>query len=337
MKARYRLFLRRKSVYYAFDNSTKKFQSLNTKDPDEAARLLATLNEATRQAAMNLRIARVYLQHSDPTFSSRTWQNVMDEMAKMKTGNTLLRWQTAMREKPFDRIRKIPLIETRPEHLITMLNEGTVSTNIFLRRLHNFALDMNWLPAPIIVRKHWPRIHFKDKRGLTLEEHRKILISERNQEWQAYYQMLWHTGGAQTDVACLSADNIDWQNKVISFARMKTGSVVQLHFGREAEQILSDLPGEGFLFPHIAGMKESDRAKAFIRRCRLAGVAGVSLHSYRYSWAERAKAAGYPERFAQEALGHGSKAVHRAYARHAEMKIPSLEDYEQRAKEKAQV
>ena len=35
--------------------------------------------------------------------------------------------------------------------------------------------------------------------------------------------------------------------------------------------------------------------------------------------------------FAQEALGHNSNAVHRAYAKRALMKIPSLEDYEQRA------
>ena len=40
---------------------------------------------------------------------------------------------------------------------------------------------------------------------------------------------------------------------------------------------------------------------------------------------------GYPERFAQEALGHNSKAVHRAYAKRASMKIPSLEDYEKKA------
>jgi hypothetical protein len=30
-------------------------------------------------------------------------------------------------------------------------------------------------------------------------------------------------------------------------------------------------------------------------------------------------------------VGHNSKAVHRAYAKRALMKIPSLEDYEQRA------
>jgi hypothetical protein len=40
---------------------------------------------------------------------------------------------------------------------------------------------------------------------------------------------------------------------------------------------------------------------------------------------------GYPERFAQEALGHNSKAVHRAYAKKALMKIPSLQEYEERA------
>jgi hypothetical protein len=48
----------------------------------------------------------------------------------------------------------------------------------------------------------------------------------------------------------------------------------------------------------------------------------------------RAKIAGYPERFAQEALGHNSKAVHRAQAKRALMKIPSLEAYENQAAQK---
>jgi len=56
----------------------------------------------------------------------------------------------------------------------------------------------------------------------------------------------------------------------------------------------------------------------------------VSLHSYRYAWAERAKTVGYPERYAQEALGHKSKAVHRAYAKKARVELPSLESYEKK-------
>ena len=55
--------------------------------------------------------------------------------------------------------------------------------------------------------------------------------------------------------------------------------------------------------------------------------------AYLSARAERAKIAGYPERFAQEALGHNNKAVHRAYARKAKVELPSLGEYErQRAK-----
>ena len=49
MKLRYRLFLRRKSVYYAFDDTTKTFASLKTKDKAEANRLLMAMNEAGKQ------------------------------------------------------------------------------------------------------------------------------------------------------------------------------------------------------------------------------------------------------------------------------------------------
>jgi hypothetical protein len=37
---------------------------------------------------------------------------------------------------------------------------------------------------------------------------------------------------------------------------------------------------------------------------------------------------GFPERFAQQALGHNSKAVHRAYAKNAAVTVPSLTDWE---------
>jgi hypothetical protein len=52
------------------------------------------------------------------------------------------------------------------------------------------------------------------------------------------------------------------------------------------------------------------------------------MAKYRYAWAERALKCGYPERFAQQALGHNSKAVHHAYSKHAEVTVPSLDDLE---------
>jgi integrase len=336
MKLRYRLFLRRKSVYYAFDDTTKTFTSLKTKDKAEATRLLMAMNEAGKQPAMNLSLARVYLRHSDPMVSVRTWQNVLDEIIGIKTGPTQARWKSAARDKAFDLIRDRILIETQAEHLLAVLRTGTVSTNAFLRKVHNFALDMNWLPATVIPRRQWPAIHYKEKRAITLEEHQKIIAAEMNRERKTLYQLCWHLGASQGDIANLKGEDVDWTNNTVSFVRKKTGVPVLVHLGAEALNLFKDLPSEGVLFPYLSRVRAGDRATEFASRCRQLGISGVTLHSYRYAWAERAKTVGYPERFAQEALGHNSKAVHRAYAKRALMKIPSLEDYEQRAASKVE-
>jgi hypothetical protein len=99
-------------------------------------------------------------------------------------------------------------------------------------------------------------------------------------------------------------------------------------FGKEVEEILATLPKSGPLFPYLQTVRAGDRATEFKQRCVGLGIQGVSLHSYRYALAERAKTAGYPERFAQEALGHNSKAGHRAYARKAKVELSPLSEYE---------
>lgn len=331
MKQRYRLYRRKAGgKFYVHDAQTGKQESLGTSDRTEAQRLLHTRNEAERQPAMNLQIARAYLVASDPQIVTRNWQLVMDEAGKLKTGPTRQRWERAMKDKAFDFIRQSPILETRAEHFLRVLENGTVCTNIFLRRLHNFALDMSWLPWPLIPKKRWPEISFKDKRAITWEEHKKVLAGESNAELRDYYELLWHFGASQTDMASLRVEDIDWANQTISYARMKTGSRAMIRFGDNIVNILKRRPETGYLFPQIVRWKESDRAKAFIRRCRLVKVSGVSLHSYRYAWAERARTCGFPERFAQEALGHGSKAVARAYAKKATVLVPSLEEYERK-------
>jgi integrase len=220
------------------------------------------------------------------------------------------------------------LLETQAEQLLQVLEKGTVSTNVHLRKLHNFCMDMNWLPWPIIPRKQWPVIQFKEKRAITLTEHDAITARETNRERKDFYKLCWHLGASQGDIAALRAKDVDWENQTISFFRKKTGVPVIVNLGPTALEILKDLPSEGVLFPYLSRVRSGDRATEFKQRCRGLGIEGISLHSYRYAWAERAKVAGYPERFAQEALGHNSKAVHRAYAKHAQMKLPALEDYE---------
>lgn len=107
-----------------------------------------------------------------------------------------------------------------------------------------------------------------------------------------------------------------------------SGEPARLTIGTKLARILKQLPSGGDLFPTIKTSSANHRAAEFRRRCRVAGVAGVSLHSYRYAWAQRAKTAGYPQRFAQAALGHGSRAIHEAYARSAVVVCPPLDQYE---------
>jgi integrase len=330
MKQRFILF-RRAGVFYYEDTTTGKQLSLRTKDEAEAITLLNAKNESFRQPVLNRQIARTYLAATDSAMATRIWQTPMDEMTKTKAGSTRVRHEVAMKDKAFDLIRNLPILETHSAHFLKVLELGKVSTNVYLRRIHNFALDMNWLPWPILPKRQWPQVRYKDKRAITFEEHQRITAAEVNPERKNLYQLCWHLGASQGDIANLKGEDVDWTNNTVSFVRKKTGVPVIVHLGAEALNLFKDLPAEGMLFPYLATVRAGDRATEFGQRCRQLGISGVTLHSYRYAWAERAKTCGYPERFAQEALGHNSKAVHRAYAKRTQMKLPSLEDYEQRA------
>ena len=329
MRTRYRLYLREKTGrYYLHDDVTGKQESLKTKDKATALRLFHSRNEAEQQPAVNLQIARAYLAATDKDIGTRDWQYVMDELVKLKSNETQRRWLVAIKDKALNSIRHLSILQTRSEHFLRVLEAGKVSTNVYLRRIHNFALDMNWLPWPVLAKRQWPKVKHGDKRAVTLEEHNAIVARETNAERKAFYQLAWHLGASQTDIALLQAKDIDWENKIVSYARKKTNSIALMRFDEGMAAVLRTLPSEGPLFPYLATVRAGDRATEFKQRCEGLGIKGISLHSYRYAWAERAKKAGYPERFAQEALGHNSKAIHRAYARKAQVELPSLAEYE---------
>jgi integrase len=330
MKLRFRLFQRKNGIFFCEDRQTGAQASLRTTDPGEAERLLNAKNEAQAQPSFALHIGRVYLAAADPEIAKRNWRSTVESLIKTKQGENAQRWERATKDKALSPLWKLPLVETRPEHFLEMLHRGSVSTNVFLRRLHNFAVGLGWLPTPVLPPKQWPRVHHKVKRAITQDEHTKIIARELNAERRAFYQMLWELGGAQGDVAKLSAEDIDWKHKSISYFRAKTGQAARISFDEEMETILRALPSKGPLFPYLRPLRASDRATEFKQRCQGLGIEGVTLHSYRYSWAERAREAGYPERAAQEVLGHGSKAVHRAYARKANPQLVTIGAWKKR-------
>jgi integrase len=261
----------------------------------------------------------------------------MEHITAKKTDETRRQWEVAIKDKNFDCIRHLPVAETRPEHFDRVLADGKVSTNVYLRRIHNHALGMEWLLKSVIPRLQWPRPVFKQKRAITAEEHAAIVARELNPERRDFYELLWHTGASQTDAVCLTAEDVNWNTRTISCCRKKlkgrTGvKPALIRFGDEVAAILRRRPRSGPLFPYLRTVRPGDRATEFKQRCEGLKIKGVTLHSYRYAWAERALQCGYPERFAQQALGHNSKAVHHAYSKHAEVTVPSLDDWEKQWK-----
>jgi integrase len=331
MKTKYTMFRRDNGVFYAQNTTTGKQNSLHTKDETEAKSLLNARNEAQRQPVLNLHLARAYLTASDPAFVERTWQIVMEQLQSRGKDSSRERYATVFKSASFDALRKKKLLETTADDFFAIFKDGKVSIINFLKRLHNFALSLGWIAIPIVAPYLWPKYEPKDRRGITLAEHENVLAVEKKAEWKLFLELLWETGAAQSDAVSMTAEDIDPQSRTITYFRMKTGSRAQFTISKKLETVLSHLPTTGPLFPNLSKFTANDRASRFRRRCHRAGVSGVTLHSYRYAWAERAKVAGMPERFAQAGLGHNSKAIHRAYAKKAEIVVPSLEDYEAKA------
>ena len=201
--------------------------------------------------------------------------------------------------------------------------------------MHNYATDMGWLPVPIIAKRKWPKLKHGETRATTRAEHELILAGEKTPERRDYYDLCWYTGGSQGDIAALEGANVDAEKGTIHYKRRKTAVEVMQRQGKMVKTILERRPKSGPLFPNLIKMRASDRATEFKRLCRRVGVSGITLHSYRYAWAERAAENGFEERYAQAALGHNSKAVARAYARHAKTLIPALEEYEEKNRVKS--
>src|SRR5438105_10132682 len=334
VQLKYRLYRRRNGVFYWPENDSRKQGALRTSERREAERLLNAMNESHREPTLNLNLARAYLAAHDPRMAKRTWQAVMDEMATHGIPTTQTRCARGFRSKAYNPIRDKALVQTTGEDLLAVIHANGNCVAHYLRRLHNLALDLGWLAWPILAKRAWPKTRSESKRAITAEEHRAVIASEKNPERRAYYDLLYETGAAQTDAANLTAEDIDWQNGVLVYRRKKLGPFSEpcrLTIGNKLRALLEALPSSGDLFPNVKRTSANHRAAEFRRRCRVAGIDGVSLHSYRHAWAQRAKSAGYPQRFAQAALGHSSRAVHEAYARDAIVICPPLEAYENRA------
>jgi len=215
--------LPRNAIFYWQENDSSRQGTLRTTDRREAERLLNAMNESHREPTLNLNLARAYLAAHDPKMAQRTWQAVMDEMATHGIPTTRERCARGFRSKAYDPIRNKPLVQTTGADLLAIIHANGNCVAHYLRRLHNLALDLGWLPWPILAKRAWPKIRSQSKRAITAEEHAAVIASEKNPERHAYYEMLYETGAAQTDAANLTGENIDRTNGLLIYRRKKLG------------------------------------------------------------------------------------------------------------------
>lgn len=269
MKTRYRLIRRghRGGAFYCVDTTTGKRTSLRTVGEEETRQVVEAKNQALRQPVLNLQIAKAYLAGTDHGVATRTWQHALDALIATKKGSNQTRWRTAAKDKAFTPLLERVLIETPGELLLQVLQRGKVSTNVYLRRLHNFCADMGRLPWPLIPKRQWPAVTFKEELAITLEEHQRIIAAAVNPERKTLYPLCWHLGASQGDIAGLQGGDVDWEHGTVSFTRTKTGVAVIVHLGNEALDLFKNFAQRRTttaLPRHRAGRGPGNRVRAAV-------------------------------------------------------------------------
>ena len=251
MKNRYRLIRRAYGIYYSYDKETGHKESLQTDQRIPAERLIAAKNQAFEQPALNKGMAKVFLSAASPEFASRTWNAVMEHYVKSGVASTRDRKERVFRSRPFVVLRTLKLVDTEAIHLLNIIEhkQSGNSTQHYLRRLHNFALHLGWLLSPVMADAVWPQVRKVKFTAITEEEHERIIAREGNKERKLYYQMLWETGGSQSDIAALTWDQIDLEAGIIRFSRRKLmgkeGGDSLLRIGPRISALLAQMPPKG--------------------------------------------------------------------------------------------
>lgn len=159
MQNKFRLYERYNGTFYAQEIETGLRETLKTKDRPTAELKLSAMNQAASQPAFNREMARVYLRGTDPEFCDRTWKHVADNVASQYAGPTEKRWAKFIRSAPLKQLLGKKLSEIGAAEMLAVMShpKAGTSTNVFLRNLHNRALDLEWLLKPALSKRSWLR------------------------------------------------------------------------------------------------------------------------------------------------------------------------------------
>ena len=262
------------------------------------------------------------------TINTVTWDTLISTFIQTGCKATVERKLRELGNKRWDKLKQLPIAATNGCDFLALLNSGGTKTKVYLGTLQNLALEMGLLTHPVLPKRLWPKLPKRPVRAITEKEHRRLRSNLCTVRWRCFLDILWETGAAQTDAASLRIEELT--GGVIVYERCKTKVRAAQQISPELQRVLTGVAAgrtRGYYLPAIQRMDSKDRATIFRRKCIALGISGVTLHSYRYAWAERAFQLQMPERLAMVALGHNSAAIHRAYAKNAKVVCPSLSGF----------
>ncbi len=176
------------------------------------------------------------------------------------------------------------------------------------------------------------------RQPFTIEQVQAILKAARG-DWRGVIMVALYTGARLQDVANLRWENVDLQNKWISFRAGKTKQRMKLPMHEALHEFLLELPApdssKAFLFPTVAGKQTggySGLSMAFERimdRARVRGevvrerkgekgrsVNALTFHSLRHTLTSIMANAGVPVEVRQKFTGHASAEMNQHYTHH---------------------
>ena len=341
---------KQRNQWVAREKGGKRRQiSLGTADEEHAKLILKKklgLVDTLKENLEHLELGKAHLSLSNPELIEHTFGQLFELWWKP----THLEESTRERRKfevergVFAKVSNYKLCDPRAKVIIEAhVGELGIFARESLGELQRLAFSFGWLQTQFVT-PALIKVNGKERRktrAITREEHENFVAHERaaanrpnakyGTERADYYQLLFLTGAAQTDGANLTADNVDWKKGELSFKRAKTKEQCRIAISGSLETLLKRLPKEGPLFPRLSKLDEQKRARDFRRHVKRLGLhqgeEKLTLHSYRYHMAEWCATVGMPMRFAQIMLGHASKTVATAYARHCKKAAPTPEAY----------
>ncbi len=186
-----------------------------------------------------------------------------------------------------------------------------------------FARAIRWemfhLPNPAAKVERFPET--ARRRYLSPAELDRVLDAlegEGDPFWKAYFKLLLFIGCRRSELLGSKWEDVDTEQRTITFRDTKTATIDTKPIGPEALGILLALPSHGsseWLFPsHAASGHLEEPKKAWRRIRKAAGVPDVTTHDLRRTFATTLAGMGYSLHLISRSLGHRSLASAKPYA-----------------------